>query len=141
MWLTERLAESVEPIRKKRIRRIHPMIFEEMLHMMGGSTDPVMILMAASSVKDDIPWLYELLMEVYRAAKSGDSMLIEQEIIRLRKWSDFIAHGPFMEEFGGLSGRDSQIFLMEFPRMLERMLHQLVGNQKPRGRKRTQASL
>ena len=85
--------------------------------------------MAASIVRDDAPWMYELAMEVYRAVKSGDAAAIEREISRLQRFADMTMHGPFMEEFG-LIGKESHLFLMEFPRMLVRMLSRALDKKK-----------
>jgi hypothetical protein len=128
--VAERLAEAGDPIRRRRMRRFHPMMFEELMHMSGDPGDPVGILMAASFVRDDAPWLYELAMEVYRAVKSGDTEAIEREMSRLRRFSEFTMHGPFMEEFG-FGGKESHIFFMEFPRMLEHMLRRTLEEKKP----------
>ncbi len=128
--VAERLAEAGDPIRRRRMRRFHPMMFEELMHMSGDPGDPVGILMAASFVRDDAPWLYELAMEVYRAVKSGDTEAIEREMARLRRFSEFTMHGPFMEEFG-FGGKESHIFFMEFPRMLEHMLRRTLEEKKP----------
>jgi hypothetical protein len=119
--VAERLAEG-DPIRRRRVRRFHPMMFEELTHISGNPSDPVGILMAASIVRDDAPWLYELAMEVYRAARSGDPAVIELEMARLRQFSEFAMRGPLFEELGFLGGKESQMFLMEFPRMLDHML-------------------
>jgi hypothetical protein len=124
--VADRLTDLGEPFRRRRIRRFHPMMFEEMMHMAPG--DPVAILMAASLLRDDAPWLYEVAMEVYRAVKTGDTEMIEQEIARLRNFSDF-AMRPFIEEFG-LGGKESHMFLMEFPRMLEHMLRRTLQEGK-----------
>ncbi len=134
--VAERLAESEESYRGRRGRRIHPMMFEDMMHMMhrgGEPGDPVPILMAASLVRDDLPWLYELAMEVYRAVKSGDSALIEIESARLRRISETMMHGPFMMEgFGG--DKDTHMLVREFPRMLQRVLDRTLESAKPRTR-------
>jgi hypothetical protein len=134
--VAERLAESGNPFRKRPFRRFHPMMFDEMLHMGNDPSDPVGILMAASLIRDDLPWLYELAMEVYRAAKSGDPMKIEQEMSRLHHFSNFMMRGPFMEEFG-IGSKDTHMICMEFPRMLERMLQRSLGEKKPVLRRRT----
>jgi hypothetical protein len=128
--VAERLAEAGDPFRRRRMRRFHPMMFEDLVHMSGAPGDPVTILMAASLVRDDAPWLYELAMEVYRAVKSGDAEAIEREVARLRNFSEFTMRGPFMEEFG-LGGKESHMFLMEFPRMLEHMLRRTLEEKKP----------
>jgi len=104
-------------------------MFEEMMHMTGDPGDPVGILMAASIVRDEAPWLYELAMEVYRAVRVGDPETIHREIARLRNFSEFAMRRPFLEEFG-FGGKESHIFLMEFPRMLEHMLRRTLEERK-----------
>lgn len=132
--VAERLNDSGEPFRRKRFRHLHPMMLDEMLHISDPS-DPVGILMAASVIKDDVPWLYELAMEVYRAAKSGDPISIKTEMNRLRHFSEFMMRGPFMEEFG-VGSKETHMFCMEFPRMLERMLQRSLEEKKPVARRR-----
>ena len=129
--VAERLAEVGDTTfsRRRMMRRFHPMMFEEIMHMSGDPSDPVGILMAASIVRDEAPWLYELAMEVYRAVKTGDATAIEQEMARLRRFSKMM-RGPFMEEFG-FGGKDSDMFFMEFPRMLEHMLMRTLEEKKP----------
>ncbi len=134
--VAERLAEG-EPFRRRRMRRLHPMMFEELMHMSGEPGDPAAILMAASFVRDDLPWLYELAMEVYRAVKSGDAEAIEQEMTRLRHFSEAMMHGPFMDDFG-FGGKESHMFAMEFPRMLEHMLMRTLETRKKHTRRKTQ---
>ncbi len=63
--VAERLTESGDPFRRRRMRRFHPMMFEEIMHMSEDPSDPVAILLAASMIRDDAPWIYELAMEVY----------------------------------------------------------------------------
>lgn len=133
--VAERLAESGEPFRRRRIRRFHPMMLEELLHMSGDPFDPVGILMAASLVREEAPWLYELSMEVYHAARSGDRAAMEREMSRLHRFSEFMMRGPFLEEMG-LGGKDSFVFLMEFPRMLEHLLGRTLDDKKPSSRRR-----
>ena len=137
--VAERLMEGVDPMRRRRLRHFHPMMFEELMHMSGEPGDPVAILMAASLVRDDMPWLYELAMEVYRAVRAGDEETIGREMKRLRRFSEVMTHGPFMEEFG-LGGKESYMFAMEFPRMLEHMLRRTLDLRKaqPGARRKTQ---
>ena len=135
--VAERLIESGDPFRRRRMRHFHPMMFEEIAHMIGDSGDPVGILMAASVIRDEAPWLYELTMEVYRSVKSGNPAKIERELHRLERVSEFTAHGPFREELG-LYGKDS-IFLTEFPRMLHHMLMRTL-DRKRRAPRRAAAS-
>lgn len=128
--VAERMSESSEPFRRRRLRRLHPMMFEQLLHMPGEPGDPVSILMAASLVRDDAPWLYELAMEVYRAVKSGDAEAIQSEMNRLQRFAEFGIHLPFMEEFG-MGDREMHFLFMEFPRMLQRMLNRSLEHPQP----------
>lgn len=136
--VAERLAESGDPFRRRRIRRFHPMMFEEFMHMSGEPGDPVAILMAASVVKDDMPWLYELAMEVYRAVKAENVETIEREMKRLRRFSEGIMRGPFMEEFG-FGSKESHVLAMEFPRMLEHILMRTLDARKSHSSTRTKS--
>ena len=126
--VAERLNEEGHPLRRRRMRRFHPMMFEELMHLSGRASDPVGILIAASMVRDDAPWMYELAMEVYKAVKTGDRQAIEGEMTRLRKFSELMMRGPFMEEFG-FGGKESHMFIMEFPMMLDHMLRRTLENE------------
>ena len=128
--VAERLVDEESFHSRRRIRRFHPMMFEELMEMSGDPGDPVSILMAASIVRDDMPWLYELAMEVYRAAKTGNAESIEREIQRLRRFSELMMRGPFMEEFG-IRSKEYHMIAMEFPRMLEHTLRRTLEMEKP----------
>lgn len=71
-----RFRDSVEetPRGKRRNYRPHPMMFMEMMHDLRlGPRDPMIILLLASFFREDLPWLYELGIDAYRAAASGNS--------------------------------------------------------------------
>jgi hypothetical protein len=129
--VAERLMEAGDPIRRRRMRRLHPAMFEELMHVSGDPGDPVGILMAASILRDDAPWLYELALEVSRAVKSGDRMNVEIEMSRLQRFSEFGMRGPFMEEFG-IGGKETHMLFREFQRMLEHMLIRTLESDKLR---------
>lgn len=118
--------ESPRPSRTRKMR-MHPMMIEDMMHMSGEPADPVGILLAASMVREDAPWLYELAMEVYRAVKSGDAESIEAESTRLRRFADTMMHGPWMREF---ADKEGHMFAMEFPRMLDHMLRRTLDRKR-----------
>lgn len=125
--VAEQLAEKGDSFRGRKRRRFHPMMFEEMMHMSGEPGDPVVILMAASLMRDDAPWLYELAMEVYRAVKSGDPECIEREMKRLRRFSETMIRGPWMMDFGD---KESDMMAMEFPRMMEHVLRRTLEGRR-----------
>jgi len=119
--LETRLGDADETARPSRIRRmrVHPMMMDQMMQMSGHLEDPVGILMAASMVREDAPWLYELAMELYRAAKSGDSVSIDRTLHHLRHFSKMMLHGPL------------GMYAMELPHMLERMARRTLGRRLP----------
>jgi hypothetical protein len=86
---------------RRRKMRMHPMMLMDMMHMgRGGPGDPIRLLMVASFFREDMPWLYELAMEVYRATKAGltdDAMRARRD---LRRAIEFCMHGPVGEEMG-----------------------------------------
>jgi len=130
--------------RRRRPRHFHPMMFEELMHMCGEPGDPLAILMAASLVRDDMPWLYELAMELYRAVKTGNIDSIERELKRLRRFSEMTMRGPFLEELG-IGPKEAHMFMMEFPRMLEHILRRTLESEtstsSKRKRQKTQKNL
>lgn len=113
-----RLAETIDPIRRRRIGRVHPMMLAEIMDMFDIG-NPIGILMIASMVRDDIPFLYEVLVEIYRAVKSDDSRAIEQALMGL----EFVTHGPFREEFG-VHNKDTHIIMREVEHIIQRYLGQ-----------------
>ncbi|HYB98944.1 MAG TPA: hypothetical protein VEC57_07370 [Candidatus Limnocylindrales bacterium] len=127
--VAERLAEMEEPVRRRRPRRFHPMMIDELMHMSGEPGDPVAILMIASMVRDEMPWLYELAMEVYRAVKTEDMEAIQREMKRLRRFTKVMMRGRFMDELGFT--KESHMFAMEFPRMLEHTLMRTLERGTP----------
>jgi hypothetical protein len=134
--VAERLSESGDPMmRRRKMRRFHPKMLEEMMHMSGESTDPVSILVVASLVREEMPWLYELAMEVYRATKSGNAEAIKAEMKRVRRFSETIGRAPFMEEFG-FGGIESHMLAMEFPHMLERTLSRVLESKSQSSHRR-----
>ena len=124
----DRISTAVRPFGRRRGRRLHPMMFEEMMHMGGRDIDdPIGILLAASMVREEMPWFYEIARETYEALKSGDAKAAEREIHRVHHLRDRMIHGPFME---GLEDKDLHMFMMEFPRMFEHLVHRYLEHPR-----------
>jgi hypothetical protein len=136
--VVERLAEAGEPMRR-RLPRFPPMMVDELVHMSCEPGDPTGILLAASLVRDDAPWLYELAMQVYRAAKSGSPEEIEREMMLLHRYSDMIMHGPLGEL--GYRDRDTRMLVMEFPRMMEHVLMRSLESKSNQTRRKANQKL
>ncbi len=108
---------------RKKNRRFHPMMFEEFMHMTpDGEEDPISLLMIAGLLREDFPWLSEVLIESYRDVKNGGQKEAEKAIQRISRTTKMLRNRPFMEEFYGHS-KDVHIMAMELPRMLESVLH------------------
>jgi hypothetical protein len=134
--LPSRVSERLdgEPSRRRRFRRFHPMMFEEMMHIGGEEGDPIGILLAASVVRDELPWFYEIAQEAYHAIRSGDVETAEQEIRRIHHMAKMLVHGPFMEELGT---KEMHMVMMELPRMLEHTLHRCIEIKKATKRRKS----
>lgn len=115
--------------RRRRLRHMHPMMFEEMAHMVSEEgDDPISLLMFGGLLKDDFPWLYEVLIEAYREVRDGDAKEAQRAIERLRRVTKALGRGPFMEELFGLS-KESHMIMMELPMMLDHFLHRFEARR------------
>lgn len=119
----QRAIESMERSRPRRspLRRTYLRFVDEMAHLISArSPYPIGILMIASLVRDDFPWLYELGLEAYRAAKRGNDESTTQAIKAFRDATDFTIRGPLAEE-SGLSVKDLE-GLRELPLLIHHYL-------------------
>jgi hypothetical protein len=131
MELTNR--ELSERMRNRKSRRFHPMMFEEMMHM--GEMDrgePIGLLIFASFVRDDAPWLYEIAMEAFRAITSGTQKSIDQIRQAIKMLRDFPMRSPMFEELGMMDRKETHMLMMEGPHILERMVMMCLENRKNR---------
>ena len=112
----------------RRLRLMHPGMFEDMMHMVGADnpTDPVGLLMLAGFLRDDFPWIYEVIIDVYREIRSGDAEAASMARHRLRRFMRGFRHGPMMEMFEPRT-KEAQILMMELPMMLDHFLHRYEG--------------
>jgi hypothetical protein len=92
----------------KRRRRLDPILMEEMVHALGeGPEDPVWLLVAAGMFRDDMPWLYELAVDAYRAATEGAQGDVDRAMGRLLRTTETFARGAFPPEAFGIDPRDA----------------------------------
>jgi len=109
--------------RRGRLRHFHPMMMEEMAHMISeDGDDPISLLMLAGILRDDFPWLAEVITEAYREIRDGDLKSSQKAIERLRRFFKSASRREFMMEFGGPS-KDAHMMAMEMPRMLDHFMH------------------
>jgi len=107
------------PMFARRRRRFHPMMIEEMRHMIGMKRgDPIGLLIMASLFREELPWLYELGMEAYRAAKSGLPEETDQAIRAFRRGMELMRHGPFPMEEMAMHPKEMHMLMHELEHVL-----------------------
>lgn len=113
--------------RTRRKRKLHPMMIDEMMHMSRNST--LGIMMALSLLKDSMPWIYDMGIEVIKTIKS-----VKTKEAKMRAISEFdeiiemSTHHPIMREF--YDEEDDFMFFREIPRMLRKNMERLAIDEK-----------
>ena len=79
--LPSRIENRLELDSKRKRRRFHPMMFEEMMIMEKIEDTSYSFLMMISFIKDDFPWLYEIGLETYRGIKSAKSKADKKKLV------------------------------------------------------------
>jgi hypothetical protein len=134
--LEQRMIEGPERVRSRRMsfRRFHPGMIDEMVHVISKrSDDPIGLLIIASLVREDFPWLYEIGLEAYRGAKSPNSRRAADAMRRFRDAAEATVHGPFMEEMG--VSKDAYVLMRDLPRAIHNyMMMVLEGRAEKRVR-------
>jgi hypothetical protein len=121
--VAERVGEVGEGARGSRRPRVNPRVFNEIIDMaMHLNGDPALVLIAASLVREDLPWLYEPALDTYRAMKTGKPGVVRQELKRIRTLGDMAMRGPLLYESGMLRGRESEMLAHEWPRFFEELV-------------------
>ncbi len=118
---------AIRPSRKR--RRFHPMFIDELSSMISSDRyDPIGILMIASLLREDFPWLYEIGSDAYKSAKNGNAGERAKEAIRrFRDATDYTLNGPFRREMG-ISTRDLKMWMGDLPKLIDDHLIQLQRN-------------
>lgn len=84
---------------KRSRRMMHPeMMMDLSMRGLDGPEDPTILLMMAGYFRDDIPWIYELCVEAFRAISSGRKDA-DRAVRRLDRALHGATRGPWMEEF------------------------------------------
>jgi hypothetical protein len=143
--LPERLDDRVRSISKRgplrRMRRFHPMMFEDLLfspglhEFKGGASTAWLILI--SLLRDDFPWLYESGMELYRAMRAGNAREIERSKKQLLEIVNVTSRSPFFRELMAPEDKESFFFLRHLDEFVERLVSEsrrgapdLIENQQ-----------
>jgi len=135
----EKLGRSMRRGASRRDRELHPMVIEEILFnpmLKDKMSSPSLgWLIFVSMFRDDLPWFYELGMDVYRALESKNVVRIAASTHKLRVSVEFCLRGPTSELFMGREDLRSFRIFPHFPEMIDQYLSRIEG-QSGTGRSR-----
>jgi hypothetical protein len=95
------VSEGDFPRARRKISKYHPLMMRELIYHGGRDLElPLQILIMASLVRDDVPWLYELAAEFYRAATEGNSRRARAAKRQMANALNGVMHGPLSEVLG-----------------------------------------
>ncbi|MEN6626897.1 MAG: toll/interleukin-1 receptor domain-containing protein [Candidatus Sumerlaeia bacterium] len=125
--LEERIADGSSIFRGKKLRRLHPMMIDELMHMPPRSPDPYLgILIMASMFRDDIPWLYELGMDAYRTSRNSKRSA-KESLMRFHQVLEYTIHGPLFDE-EMMKSKDGRMMLRDFEHMTRKLIDRCLIN-------------
>ncbi|MES9884940.1 MAG: hypothetical protein ABW185_29200 [Sedimenticola sp.] len=117
--IAKELGRSPKSIKNK--RAVDPYLIKKLTRNISSkSGSAVGILVALSFYKDQMPWLYEIGMEAYRRASSGDWDGAREIIRDMRMMTEMSLSSEWVEEWIG-SEKEAFMLMEELPMLLERM--------------------
>lgn len=117
----------------KRMRHFHPVMLEEMLFhpalrkSRNGSAAAWLLFM--SMFKDDVPWLYEMGLDLYHALRSGDQKAIVSAKDDFQAILETVTHGPLFHEMLRPDDEEIYFFVRHVPELVERFLAQTLDKE------------
>ena len=113
------------------MRRIHPKMLEEILLRSPTSSRrnsrASALLIVLSFVREDVPWLYEIGMEVYRAMLTSDRAMVTTAHKQFQATMELMMHGPWSHD---LFREDEESFMMSryLPDMIDRLVSEYLAS-------------
>lgn len=112
-------------VRKRRPRRIVFRMIDEMSHTLSRRTgEPIGILLIASSLREDFPWLYELGVDAYRAVKAKPSR-VPEALRTFREAIEYVTHSDFFEMLEPLDPESASWF-SELPDFIDYYFNRIL---------------
>lgn len=108
-------------------RRIHPEMLLRLAEEMGESkSDPIILSLMASYLRDDIPWVADQLADAYRGFSSGSHTERRRAATKLTRLVEQLKSlGPMlMDGFG--SSKESYMLLRELPFLIDHSVRGLL---------------
>lgn len=115
---------------KRRRRKFHPMMFEELTHFGMEKEDPNLgFLMMISLLKDDMPWIYEVGLETYRGLKAAKTKTEKRKLVETFERTFEMTGHPMMREFYGKS-EEMYMFSKDIRHFMHRFLDRYISDGK-----------
>lgn len=127
----EEMAGRDEGYKRRRMRRIHPRMLDEIVMRSGGEEGgaPLQLLMLAGFYREDLPWLAEILTEIYREIREGRVERAERTLMGLSRMLEHVMHSKMGFELTGGS-KEAMMMAEELPMMLDMLMHRLGSEMK-----------
>ena len=117
----------------RRRRRLHPMMIEEVFHRAGveGTENPgAAWLFLSSQVRDELPWLSEVALQLYRAYQTGDGKQVEQAQRTLHEVHRMASHSS-RRMMRGPEDEEMYMLMRHLPEMLDRLAPPMPPRKPP----------
>ena len=107
----------------RRRGRFDPRLLKSVFLMSRDLDDPpVALVLLAGFLREDFPWLAELISDGYRRIKEGKPDEAEESLHRLGRVIETLAHHPLMQDLPGDS-KDARVIAECLPALLNGLLH------------------
>jgi TIR domain len=132
--LPSRVEDGVRSISRrgssKYSRKFHPMMFEDLLHFHGENEDTKSIaaawLIVVSMFREEMPWVYESGMQLYRAILTERIVDIREAHEQFERLTNITSRGPFFHEWMDRSEGDWHFMSRHLPEFVDRMMSKLT---------------
>lgn len=116
--------------KRRKFRRFHPRMLEEMLMISGDDGGaPLQLLILAGLYREDFPWMAEVLTEAYREIRDGGMETAERTLHRLRRMMKHMTHSKMFYEMSGGS-KELMMLADELPMYLDMAMHRMIPDRK-----------
>lgn len=112
-----RISQSIDaPDRSRRLRRFHPAMLDEILHMGKMGEEPFLGLMIfLSTFRNEVPWLYEIAVRINFAAENRDWKKVTRLTNMLRASINIVRSPLMMDMF---DSKESFMIFEELPHIV-----------------------
>jgi len=108
------------------------MVMHEFLHGSKEVDDPTGLLLLIGLFRDELPWLYGVGLEFYRANKSGNHAQMKKAHRSIMIAFDMTRHGPLSE---GIRDKETYMMVREMPEILDRYFDRAISKSPKRSRR------